>query len=71
MAVRSRAKESKNIFRAFATFAVVSNLRLNMAKTIAIPLSDVSPAHMQAEMEKDLSMPQLTWADTGKYLGFY
>ncbi|CAK0850870.1 unnamed protein product [Prorocentrum cordatum] len=56
-------QEIKEIFWTFATFAAVSNLRLNMTETIAIPLSDVDAVSMQTEMPKLVDAAAHLWCD--------
>eukprot|EP00959_Pyramimonas_sp_CCMP1952_P235943 4930887-Pyramimonas_sp.AAC.1 len=68
MVLRSWRREAKKVFRTFATFASVSGLELNLAKTVAIPLWEGDPMTIRDNLSRDPAMPQIEWELTSKYL---
>ena len=71
MVLRSWAADQKRVFRIFAVFEAVSNLALNLAKTVVIPLWDADVDALQEATRALPNQPQVTWAATGRYLGYY
>ena len=71
MVLRSWARDHKKVFATFKVFETLSNLSLNLAKTIVIPLWDADVAQLQRDTDGDPSSVQISWDTTGKYLGFY
>eukprot|EP00959_Pyramimonas_sp_CCMP1952_P468264 9492941-Pyramimonas_sp.AAC.1 len=71
MVLRSWARDHKKVFATFRVFETLSNLSLNLAKTVVIPLWDADVAQLQRDTEGNPSSVQISWGTTGKYLGFY
>ena len=49
----------------------MSNLSLNPSKTVAIPLWAEDLEQLQATTAADPTEAHITWAITGRYLGYY
>ena len=71
MVLRSWRRDHRRVFATFEVFEAVPSLALNLAKTVVIPLWDGDIAHLQEATTRDPSSIQITWATTGKYLGFF
>lgn len=71
MVLRSWSAERRCVFATFRAFESVSNLSLNLSKTVVIPLWQADLHRLQAATASSPSEPQITWVLTGKYLGFW
>ena len=71
MVLQSWRRDAQRVFAVFNTFALVSGLVLNFAKTVAIPLWDEDPNSIKARLLLDPTMPHIEWDSTSKYLGFF
>jgi hypothetical protein len=71
MVIRSWKTDSPAIFRTFDAYRRASHLALNLAKTKVIPLWPTDVRAIQAETAANSTWPQVSWATTAKYLGFW
>ena len=71
MVIRSWRGDHRRVFVTFRAFEAVSNLSLNLSKTVVIPLWEEDLEQLQATTAADPTEAQVTWASTGRYLGYY
>ena len=71
MVLRSWRAEQRRVFATFRTFESVSNLALNLSKTCVIPLWAADIQQLQADTAAAPDEEHITWATSGKYLGYY
>ena len=71
MIIKSWRLNRKRIFSTFAAFAAVSNLMLNLLKTVVIPLWECDVKQKEQEAKEDPTDIHISWANSGKYLGYY
>jgi hypothetical protein len=71
MVLDSWKGESPAVFKTFGAYRRVSQLALNYKKTKVIPLWLAQVQAMQDATNANPSLPQVTWADTAKYLGYW
>lgn len=71
MTVTSWSREWRRIFKTFEAYRLVSNLALNMEKTVVIPLWEADIEQLQGITRADPASPQIRWERAGKYLGVF
>ena len=71
MVMRSWKRDHRRVFSTFKAFEAVSNLALNLSKTVVIPLWDADIGQLRLATRADTSAIQVCWDNAGKYLGFY
>ena len=71
MIIRSWRRDGRKVFRTFHGFGRVSQMRLNLVKTVGIPLWPEDPELVRDRLAASPADPHITWADAGKYLGVF
>ena len=67
MIIKSWRLERKRMFTTFAAFAAISNLMLNLVKTLIIFLWECDVKQKEQEARYDPTDIHISWANAGKY----